>query len=31
VYADSRVRKSMPVPDAWRERLMAMKKNSAAG
>ena len=30
VYADSRIRKSAPVPDAWRERLMAMEKNSAA-
>jgi acyl-CoA thioesterase FadM len=27
VYADSRVRKSVPVPDVWRERLMAMEKN----
>jgi acyl-CoA thioesterase FadM len=30
VYADSRVRKSVPVPDDWRERLMTMEKNSAA-
>ena len=30
VYADSRVRKSVPVPDAWRERLMAMEKESSA-
>jgi len=29
VYADSRERKSMPVPEAWRERLIAMEKNSA--
>lgn len=28
VYADSRVRKSTPVPDQWRERLSAMEKST---
>jgi acyl-CoA thioester hydrolase len=30
VYADSQARKSMPVPDTWRECLMSMEHNSAA-
>jgi acyl-CoA thioester hydrolase len=28
VYADSQIRKSVPVPDAWRERLGNMEKSS---
>lgn len=28
VYTDSSVRKSVPVPDAWRERLSNMEKSS---
>lgn len=30
VYADSRVRKSEPVPDDWRERLHAIEKRRTA-
>ncbi len=26
VYADSRIRKSQPIPDAWRERLMTIDR-----
>lgn len=29
VYADSRVRKSQPVPAAWRERLVTIEQRSA--
>ena len=31
VYADSRVRKSEPVPQPWRERLVSMEKQRAVG
>ncbi len=30
VYADSRIRQSRPVPDAWRERLAAVERTAPA-
>ncbi len=30
VYADSRIRKSLPVPDPWRERLLATDRSGPA-
>ena len=31
VYADSRVRKSEPVPELWRDRLHAIEKRRPVG
>jgi len=31
VYADSRIRKSEPVPPAWRERLVSLERQRPVG